>query len=108
MKPIQRHILFCQGSDCKKKGNKKAYKKVKKLLKKSNQPFARCSKTKCLGACKHAPVMVVYPDGTWYSGAKKKKHLQRIIQQHIGEGRPVSKHLLHQMRTPNYTASLKD
>ena len=100
MKPIQRHILFCSGSDCKKKGNKKAYKHMKKTLKKSKQPFARCSKTKCLGACKHAPVMAVYPDGTWYSGASSKREIEAVVDEHIVGGQPIEEHVLHQMKPP--------
>jgi (2Fe-2S) ferredoxin len=97
MKPIQRHILFCDGSDCKKKGNKKAFKCMKKALKEAKQPFARCSKTKCLGACKHAPVMVVYPDGTWYNGVSSKAEVEAIVESHIVDGQPESKLVLHQM-----------
>jgi len=97
MKPVKRHILFCMGSDCKKKGNKKAYKKMKKELKKSKQNFARCSKTKCLGACKKAPVMIVYPDGTWYTGIKKSKHVKLVVSDHIVGGQPLAKSVLHQM-----------
>ncbi|MEL6406901.1 MAG: (2Fe-2S) ferredoxin domain-containing protein [Chloroflexota bacterium] len=97
MKPVKRHILFCDGSDCKKKGNQKAYKKMKSALKGSKQSFARCSKTKCLGACKNAPVMIVYPDGTWYTGAIKSKDIGIIVKDHIIGGKPHKKSVLHQM-----------
>lgn len=96
MKPIKQHILFCSGSDCKKKGNSKAYKQMKTALKDAKQPFARCSKTQCLGACKHAPVVVVYPDGTWYGGVKPKD-VEVIVDQHIVGGCPLKQHILHQM-----------
>lgn len=97
MKPIQRHILFCDGSDCKKKGNKDAYKAMKKSLKDAKQPMTRCSKTKCLGACKHAPVMVVYPDGTWYTGITKPAEVQSVVDDHLCGGETVNTHKLHQM-----------
>jgi len=97
MKPIQCHILFCNGSDCKKKGNKKAQKHMKKALKAAKQPFARCSKTACLGACKHAPVMVVYPDGTWYGDVDSESDIQAIVETHIEGGSPLKKHVIHQM-----------
>jgi NADH-quinone oxidoreductase subunit F/NADP-reducing hydrogenase subunit HndC len=100
MKPIKRHILFCNGSDCKKKGNKKAYKHMKKTLKSAKQPFARCSKTQCLGACKHAPVMVLYPEGTWYSGVTKAEDIETIVEKHIVAGCPQQDRILHQMPQP--------
>ncbi len=98
MKPIQRHILFCNGSDCKKKGNKKAIKCMKKALKGAKSNFTRCSTTGCLGACKHAPVMVVYPDGTWYSDAVSKGDIQAVVDEHIIGGCPIKDHVLHQMK----------
>lgn len=104
MKPIKRHILFCTGGDC-KKGNKKAYKQMKKELKKAKQPFVRCSKTKCLGACKNSPVMVVYPDGTWYSGVTKPDEIKAVVDTHIVNGTPVKKPTLHQM--PNHQVGAK-
>ena len=105
MKPIRRHILVCNGSDCKKKGNKKAYKQVKKAIKSAGDNFTRCSRTQCLGACKHAPVMVVYPDGTWYEGIKSEKDIQAMVDEHIVSGRPAIKHRLHQMPAPSFTGT---
>lgn len=104
MKPIQRHILFCTGGDC-KKGNKKAYKHMKKALKGAKQPFVRCSKTKCLGACKNSPVMVVYPDGTWYGDVADKKKIQAVVDEHIVGGCPVKEHLVHQMKAKAVSAA---
>ncbi|MFW5748486.1 MAG: (2Fe-2S) ferredoxin domain-containing protein [Chloroflexota bacterium] len=101
MKPIQRHILFCEGSDCKKKGSKKAYKHMKNALKAARQPMTRCSRTKCLGACKHAPVMVVYPDGTWYSGISDEQIIKLIVDMHIVNGQPDTARRLHQMQIPS-------
>jgi len=97
MKPIQQHILFCTGSDCKKR-NKKAYKAMKSELKNSKQNFTRCSTTQCLGACKHAPVMVVYPDGTWY-GDVSSSDMKAVVEEHIVGGKPIKKQVLHQMNS---------
>lgn len=97
MKPIRQHILFCTGSDCKKRGNKKAYKNAKAALKDAGQPFARCSQTQCLGACKHAPVMAVYPHGNWYSGVTSKDDLRDLFETQIEQGQPLKAHCIHQM-----------
>jgi (2Fe-2S) ferredoxin len=99
VKPYKTHLLFCTGGDCKKK-NKKNYKKAKKMLKKNNQHFVRCSKTKCLGACKHSPVVMLYPHGTWYGNVKKKKHIKRIIKRHVINGEPYEKKQILQMPRP--------
>lgn len=48
----------------------------------------RVNKSGCLGQCGHGPMMVVYPEGVWYS------HLdldgaERVWREHIVGGRPV-------------------
>lgn len=97
MKPIKQHLLFCTGSDCKKRGNGKAYKHAKSALKDAKQPFARCSKTQCLGACKNSPVMVVYPYGNWYSGVTSKSDIRDLIDTQIVNGERDESHCIHHM-----------
>ena len=48
----------------------------------------RINKSGCLGQCGHGPMMVVYPEGVWYS------HLTlddaaRVWEEHVVGGRPV-------------------
>ncbi len=48
------------------------------------------STTGCLGACDHGPVMIVYPDATWY-GPVKPADVAEIVTSHLKDGRPVAR-----------------
>lgn len=47
------------------------------------------TKADCLRICEQGCIAVVYPEGTWYAGLDIDK-LDRIIDEHLVEGRPVT------------------
>ncbi len=46
------------------------------------------SKVDCLRICEQGAIAVVYPEGTWYARLDLER-LDRIIDEHLVEGRPV-------------------
>jgi (2Fe-2S) ferredoxin len=59
-------------------------------LKQNGVGAIRINKAGCLGRCDNGPVMVVYPEETWYSFIDKED-VEEIIQSHLIGGKVVDR-----------------
>jgi len=50
----------------------------------------RINKAGCLGRCDNGPVMVVYPEETWYTFLDKSD-IDEIVEEHLIHGRIVER-----------------
>jgi len=102
MSYYQQHVFFCtnQRNDgrrcCEDTGasDLRAYAKAKiKQMGLSGRGQVRMNTAGCLDRCGQGPVMVVYPDETWYS-YQNEADIDEIIEQHIVKGNKVVRLLL--------------
>ena len=93
------HMFFClnqrpNGDDCCALHQAQELfdyaKKTCKSLGLDGEGKVRVNKAGCLNRCAHGPVMVVYPEGVWYT-AVDQTDIDEIIQSHFQEGRVVER-----------------
>ncbi len=90
----RRHVLLCTGPTCcTPETGQAAWEALKGAIQaaglKSGPDACYRSKVGCLRICCHGPTMVVYPEGTWYSGMTAER-IPRFVREHLVEGRPVA------------------
>jgi len=91
---IKHHILVCGGTGCISGGGKKIFELLNKLLKEHNlQDETKTVLTGCFGLCAKGPIVVVYPEGSFYEYVEEKD-VEEIVIEHIKNG-AVVKRLLH-------------
>lgn len=89
---------MCAGPRC-TDGNTEAETMFQKLGEKiDSRPHLKVKRTRsnCFVVCKQGPILVVYPDGVWYRCVDETV-LERIVAEHLEEGREVSEHVFHRL-----------
>jgi (2Fe-2S) ferredoxin len=101
MEQYARHVLVCTGNFCGENRTGRAiYARLASLLQREGLLFGatrvKRSEAPCLGVCTGGPIVVVYPEGVWYAGVTVEL-LERIVLEHLKEGRVVEDAVFHRM-----------
>ncbi|MDY5940722.1 MAG: NADH-quinone oxidoreductase subunit NuoF [Eubacteriales bacterium] len=87
-------VLICGGTGCSSSGSAKIKDKMIEELKANGlENEVKVVVTGCFGLCALGPVMIVYPEGTFYS-RMTVDHVPEIVSEHLLKGRIV-KHLAY-------------
>ncbi|MDR1117593.1 MAG: NADH-quinone oxidoreductase subunit NuoF [Oscillospiraceae bacterium] len=93
------HILVCGGTGCTASDSPGIIAEFESQLEKYNlSNEIRVVQTGCFGLCALGPVVVVYPEGAFYSTVKVAD-VKEIVEEHILKGRIVDRLLYHETKT---------
>jgi len=94
MPTYRSHVLVCGGTGCVSSGSLKLQENLKsELAKKNLDKEILVVQTGCHGMCEAGPIVVVYPEGTFYTRVQPEDAAE-IVEEHLYKGRVV-KRLLH-------------
>lgn len=95
--PFFRAHVFCctnerpekhQRGSCARAGSVKLRDYMKARAKELGLEGVRINSAGCLDRCELGPVMVIYPEGVWYS-VRTTEDVDAILTAHLGGGAPV-------------------
>ena len=102
------HVLICGGTGCTSSGSEQVANVLEKELEKAGlSEEVKVVKTGCFGLCALGPIMVVYPEGSFYSEVNADK-IPEIVSEHLLKGRPVKKYLYDETVDENTVKSLNE
>ena len=101
MESYSRHVLVCTGDFCSPdRRGRQLYALLAELLQREDLLFGpqrvKRGETPCLGVCSNGPIVVVYPEGIWYSEVTPTL-LERIVVEHLKGGKPVDEAVFHRL-----------
>lgn len=89
----RKQVLICGGTGCTSSGSKDVIEALKNELVKQGLDDVLVVRTGCFGLCSLGPIMIVYPEGSFYSQVTPKE-IPEIVAGHLVKGgEPVKKYL---------------
>ena len=88
---IRAQVLICGGTGCTSSGSNKLIAEFESQIEKNGLvDEVKVVRTGCFGLCALGPVVIVYPDGTFYSQVQEGD-VKEIVEEHLLKGRVVER-----------------
>ena len=88
---IRAHVLICGGTGCTSSGSNGIQKAFAESIKANGlEDEIKIVQTGCFGLCALGPVVIVHPDGTFYSRVEEND-VDEIVREHLLKGRVVER-----------------
>ena len=104
----ERHVLVCGGTGCTSSGSPKLIAKLEEeFAAKGLTEKVQIVKTGCFGLCERGPILIVYPEGSFYSRVELDE-VTRIVDEHLIGGNPVKEFLYEETVDGDNIKSLEE
>lgn len=105
---VRSHVLVCGGTGCTSSGSAAIIDSLnKELAGKGLADEVKVIKTGCFGLCALGPIMIVYPEGTFYSMVQESD-IPEIVEEHLLKGRIVKRLVYDETVKGDTVTSLED
>ena len=102
------HVLVCGGTGCTSSNSAAIIEALEtQIAEKGLSEEIKVIRTGCFGLCALGPIMIVYPEGSFYSQVKVED-IPEIVEEHLLKGRIVTRLLYDETVTPDEIKSLND
>ena len=85
------HVMVCGGTGCTSSNSDKIAQAFETEIQATGlQDEVKVIRTGCFGLCALGPIVVIYPEGSFYSMVKEE-NVKEIVDEHLLKGRPVTR-----------------
>lgn len=108
MEFVRSHVLVCGGTGCTSSGCEKIIIEMEEqLVKHGIEKEIKVIRTGCFGLCALGPIVIVYPEGAFYSMVEPED-VKEIVEEHLLKGRIVKRLLYEETIQDDTVKSLNE
>lgn len=88
--PYKYEVMICSSTGCKASGSSALFDKFNEVIKQHNLNNIKVTQTGCFGLCAMGPIVLVYPEATFYTKVKECD-VEDIVSQHLIQDKEVER-----------------